>query len=385
MDVSLVRNIEKNNKEVPYFVRVDLSTEVIEPKEVFHIPVYWEPTVSRGIIKGLYNAEICGFRVEGGNFHQIVRLVYKLLPGLINMARLPTYIFVARRSRRIYPVYTIGDEVLVTTPGGPVFRHVELAKVRDYLSEYLHAVGELGSPGKSEALHVRGVRSTNLSLVRPVFYLKKRVPGENDFWAPVFPANDGRSIYTYAASARREVEIADGQEVLTLREIVAEALIADKRLKNGYDLRPDRLMPDYWARLQGTLTKNPLKLAMFDHHTGTNGSEIDLYKNGKLYLATEPRGEENRVGLFIGKDPADLRDRLVQDYLRRGLISTSEAVRVSSTRQKGKKELSGLDRLLAREAIEGLTGVKLEEPLKRVPALTANGGKTVEEVEAVEA
>jgi hypothetical protein len=347
MNLSLTRNLKKNKDALPYFVRVDLSTEVIEPNTIFHVPVYWQPAKAVGtIIKGLYSAEVCGFRVEAGNLPQIVRLVGRLLPGLINMARLPTYIFIARRSHRLYPVYTIDDEVLAATPGGPVFRHVELAKVRGYLSDYLHAVGELGAPGKSEALHVRGVRTTTLALIRPVFYLKKRIPGENEFWAPAFPANDDCHIYAYAASARHEVEIAGGQEVLALRDLVAQALMADKRLKHNHDLRPDRLLSDYWTRLQATVNQESVKLMVSDRHTTGNGHEISLYKNGKVYLAVEPRGEENRVGLFVGKTPTDLRDRLTKDYLRRGLIGNSEAVRIVSRRREMKRAASELDRLL---------------------------------------
>jgi hypothetical protein len=109
-------------------------------------------------------------------------------------------------------------------------------------------------------------------------------------------------------------------------------------------------MPDYWDRLAGTLTKEPLRLSVFDHQDATDIPEIDLYKNGKLFLATEPRGSEQRVGLFIGQTPTDLRDRLAQDYLRRGLIGTREAVRIVSTKRKEKAQ-TGLDRLLARETM----------------------------------
>jgi hypothetical protein len=349
MNLSLTRNADNITDTVPYFVRVDLSTEVIEPNTIFYVPIYWQSSEEVGtIIKGLYSAEICGFRVEAGNLHQIVRLVGMLLPALVNVARLPTYIFIARRSRQIYPVYTIGDEVFATTPGGPVFRDVELANVRRSLSEYLHAVDELGLPGKSETLHVRGVHTRSLMLIRPVFYLKKRVSGESEFWAPVFPSRDGAKIYTYAASARREVEIAGGQEVLALRDLVAEALIADKRLKHNHDLRPDRLMPDYWARLQATLTKDSVKLSVFNHEDISHSLEIEIYKNGKVFLAAEPRGSENRVGLFVGQNPAALRNRLAQDYLRRNLIGNPEAVRIVSAKTK-EKASSMLDRLLTRE------------------------------------
>jgi hypothetical protein len=347
MYLSLMRNIAEDKDVIPYFVCVDLSTEVVAPNPVFRLPVYWQRTDGRGsLIKERYNVEVCGFRIETGNIHQIVRLVEQLLPGLINMARLPTYIFIARRSRRMYPVYTIEDEVFVTTPGGPVFRHVELANVRRYLSEYLHEMGELGTPGKSETLHVRGVHTGSLALIRPVFYLKKRIPDENEFWAPVFPSLSGRMIYTYAASARREVEITGDQEVLALQDVVARALMADRRLKDKYDLRPDRLMPDYWARLRVTLTPEPLKLEVFDNNGTANGAKIDLYRSGGLQIAVETRSDENRFGLFLGRDTSDLRDRVARDYLRRGLIGSLESVRILPVRQKAQR-VSMLDRVLA--------------------------------------
>ena len=67
-----------------------------------------------------YNAEVCGWRVEAAGPSGLVEPVGRLLRGLTNAARLPTYVFVARRSRRHYPVYTVGDEVVAATPGGPV-------------------------------------------------------------------------------------------------------------------------------------------------------------------------------------------------------------------------------------------------------------------------
>lgn len=328
MPISLVRNTAKNHDSVPYLMRLDLSTEVIEPNTVFHVPVHLQRQAGQGIVKDIYSAEICGFRIEAGNLQNVVRLAERLVPGLINLARLPTYIFVARRSRRIYPVYTVGDEVFATTPGGPMFRHVELAKVREYLSEYLHAVGELGAPGKSETLHVRGVNTETLALVRPVFYLKKRVPGENEFWAPVFPSDDGQTIYTYAASAKREVPVTDGHEVLALRDVVAEALIADRRLRHPFDLRVDRLLPDYWARLQGALKPQPQQLL-----AGSSGGAalaLPIFRNAQVLLAAEERSDEGRWGLFVGASVEDLRNRVGQDLYRRGLIPGPEAVRVTT-------------------------------------------------------
>lgn len=348
MQPSLTRNIGKDKDVVPYFVRVDLATEVVEPNSVYRIPVYRQRTDDAGgNVKDLYSVEVCGFRIEAGNLNNILRLTGRVLPGLINMARLPTYVFIARHSRRMYPVYTIGDEVFATTPGGPVFRHVELANVRRYLSAYLHAVGELGGSRGSETLHVRGVHTTSLALIRPVFYFKKRIPGENEFWAPVFPADDGGSIYTYAASAKRRVASggrAGGGEVLALRDVVAEALIADGRLKHTYDLRPDRLMPDYWDRLHTTLHTTSHVLEVFSTNSAANGTTMEVYCDESVCIAVEVRSSENRFGLFVGENVYDLRDRVALDYFRRNLIGSPEAVRIAPARRA--ERTSMLDALL---------------------------------------
>lgn len=79
------------------------------------IPVYADD--------GGFNAELAGFRIESRDPEELGAMARPVLDALINLARLPTYVFVARRSRQLYPVYTAGDEVLATTPGGPVFRH----------------------------------------------------------------------------------------------------------------------------------------------------------------------------------------------------------------------------------------------------------------------
>ncbi len=111
-----------------------------------------------------------------------------------------------------------------------------------------------------ETLHVRGVDKNTLGLVRPIYYLKKRVPGEAEFWAPVFKSEDSRTIYTYAASAKREAPIDSGHEIMALHAMVAEALRKDGRLDNPYDLRSDRVFPDEAKDLLATLTLQPYQL-----------------------------------------------------------------------------------------------------------------------------
>lgn len=344
MQISLRRNTQPH-PTLRYFIDADLSRSVVVPQHVT-IAVHHRPiSTPQGILRELYTADLAGFRLQAGNVTNIVRMVQKLLPALVNYARLPDYVFIARRSQRIYPVYTIGDEVVATTPGGPAFRHVELAKVRAWLTDYMVEIGELGAPGKSEKLHVRGVSRQTLALLRPVFYLKKRIPGQTEFWAPVFEAEDGHSIYAYVASAKREVPIDGGHEVLAFREVCAEALIADRRLQDSFDLRPDRLMPNYWARLETTLKKEPLRLVV-SNSTGVQvNTELDLYRRGELVIAVEPRATEHRFGLFIGRDVTDVRDRAAQDLLRRGLISTPDAVHIAPIRPE-ERQLSLLDSVL---------------------------------------
>lgn len=327
MEIALRRNIQPH-ATLRFFVDADLSRFALRPQHVtvaVHVHPLDEP---QGIVRELYTADLAGFRLQAGNINNIVQMVRKLLPALVNYARLPDYVFIARRSQRIYPVYTIGDEVVATTPGGPTFRHVELAKVRRYLTDYMVRIGELGTPGKSEKLHVRGVSRATLALLRPICYLKKRIPGQPEFWAPVFEAEDGTSIYAYVVSARREASVENGGEVVLLRNVCADALIGDQRLVKSHDLRIDRLMPDYWARLRGRLTTEGLKLTVFDTDQAGDGSELPIYRDGDTLVAVETRTAEARYGLFFGQDAPAVRDRVAEDFVRRRLISSVDAVRI---------------------------------------------------------
>lgn len=319
MRLAIFKNGE-HASTAPYIMSVSLDGDVAPPDLNYHVPIFKE----NGAVNR-YNVEICGFRLEAEAPDDLYKPTAQLLNALINLARLPTYIFAAGHSMLIYPVYTDGDEVFATTPGGPVFRHVELAKVRSYLSDYLHTMQELGTPGATETLHVRGIDSNTLGLLRPVFYLKKRVLGETDFWAPVFKTPDGRSVYTYAASARRSVPVAAGREVMDLHAVVVDALIADRRLRDPLDLRPDRLFPANWAELQTYLQPQPYKL----RYLTPDRSELltlPLYRYGKSYLAAEHRVVENRHNLYLGEDPVDIRDRVAADLLRRKLIGSAAEV-----------------------------------------------------------
>ena len=319
MRISLEQNSSADRQTAPYFARIEIATMSIDLETVFRIPIYLKSVNGHN----LYVANLCGFEVDADTPEAALTLIERLLPGLLNFGRLPTYVFIARRSYKMYPVYTHRNEVFATTPGGPVFKHVELAKVREYLTDYLHEIGALGVPGRSEKLHVRGVRRSTLSLTRPLFYLKKRPQArdEHEFWAPVFATDDGRTIYTYAASGRREVEVDHGHEVFRLRTQVAQALIADRRLKQDYDLRADRLLPDYWLKVKPNLEEQSPKLAY-------NGAKFEMYQAGRTVLAVEYRAQEDRYSFYIGNNVDDLRDRAARDLLRRGLIKDTSAVHI---------------------------------------------------------
>jgi len=318
MKVFLEQNSDTNSNNQPFFAHIEVSNVSVDFNTRFRVPISQRVNGTTS-----YLAEICGFQVEAESPNAVILLIEKLVLELVNFARLPTYVFIARRSHKMYPVYTYGDEVFATTPGGPVFKHVELAKVREYLSDYMHTIGALGAPGASETLHVRGVHRETLGLVRPIFYLKKRPQGddENEFWAPVFPSKTGQSIYAYAVNGRREVDIDNGHEVLLLRSQVAQALVADKRLKEDYDLRADRLLPEYWERVKPNLEAVLSKLAY-------NGSQFDVYKEGKYLVAVEYRDREDRYSLYIGKGVDDLRERAAKDLIRRKLAKSVTDVSV---------------------------------------------------------
>ncbi|WP_420641278.1 hypothetical protein [Candidatus Leptofilum sp.] len=308
MRITLERNTAVNADQVPYLARVEIITSTVHAGSIFEIPIY---VAHQGTQKQFY-VKLLGVRLEREHPSELLAPIQERLVQLIHLARLPTYLFIARRARGIYPVYTIGSEVTATTPGGPIFRHVELAKVREYLTDYLHDAGILGAAGPSDKLHVRGVNMHTLALRRPLFYLKKRVPGEVDFWAPVFESGDGQKIYAYAADERREVVKSDGREVMLLCEAVATALLADGRLQQNYDLRADRLFPDQWDALQGLLKEDP--------PITVTGVALPCYRDDAVWLAVESRLEENRFGLYLGRTKAELEQRILADFLRRELV-----------------------------------------------------------------
>ncbi len=308
MKFTLESNSNNENHEiVPYYIHVDIEPPLVNTGPVLMIPV---KVRYRGVSK-TYVANICGFEITNSRPETLIDKLERFLPRLIALSRLPTYMFVARRAKSIYPVYTAGDEVFATIRGGPAFRHVELAKVREYLTDYLHSVGILGELGLSDKLHVRGINMHTLELRRPIFYLKKRIPGEVDFWAPVFESADMKRIYAYAASERREAPKTDGMEVLLLQKLVASALIQDNRLKDLYDLRPGRLFPENWEHLKGNLIpQEPINV---------RGIELPTYTNGDIMIALETRPEENRYSLYLGANINDLTQRAMADFARRGI------------------------------------------------------------------
>jgi hypothetical protein len=304
------RNIADDafSEAYPYITRVEIISATMDRGRVYQVPVFVR---YQGLQKS-FGVDICGFRLEAKKPHLLAPQIEKMLRGLILASRLPSYVFVARRARGVFPVYTIEDEVMATTKVGPVFRHVELAKVREYLTDFLHEANILGEKGKSDKLHVRGVSMRTLGLRRPVMYLKKRIPGETDFWAPVFQSSDGQDLYAYAASKRQEVSRQFDDEVLLIHKKVAEALQADNRLHQAFDLRPDRLMPAYWDRLKSTLQSRG--------QMEVGGILLDVYENGRFTIAVEARPDEERYGLFLGQNQADVRRRAKQDFTRRGMV-----------------------------------------------------------------
>lgn len=308
ISVTLERNSGPDRLTIPYIAYVECHS-IINRGPEFQIPIR---AAYVGMKKTL-SVEVAGFRLMTEHLNAIPALVERLIEGVARSARIPHYVFIARDAGTIFPVYTIGDEVLAPTPNGPLFQHVELALVRDRLSEYLHDIKVLGANGRTDKFHVRGVHRNSLQLIRPKFYLKKRISGETDFWAPVFASVDSPRIYAYASNARREATIDNGREVLVLRELVANVLTDDGRLADPFDLRPDRMFADTWEQLASTLEKQ-------DEDISVNGVSLPVYKDvSGTMMALEIRPNEERYSLYLGSDRDDVEARAKYDFSRRGI------------------------------------------------------------------
>lgn len=308
IEITLERNTGPDRLTMPYFAHIHCP-DVINRDPDFIVPV----RAAYIGMKKTFSVETAGFRMITERMAAIPTNVEKLLKGIVRGGRVPHYVFIARDAGTVYPVYTIDDVVVAPTPNGPLFEHVELAKVRERLTDYLHSIRVLGKNGRNDKLHVRGVHRRTLQLVRPKFYLKKRVPGETDFWAPVFASIDSPRIYAYAASDRREANLNDGREVLVLRDLVAKLLKREHRLNNTYDLRPDRLFPDTWEALSEHLER-------CEHDLDVNGFPLPTYTTeGGVYIALEQRLDEERYSLYMGVDRDDVTEQATRDFLRRGI------------------------------------------------------------------
>lgn len=321
MDIVLEKNNTDTRKIIPYTVYIELSPVKASFDSQFHVPIYLK------FIRGQnhYVAEICGLQMQENSPQAILNTIKKVAPTLENLGRMPTYVFIARHSLRVYPVYTSRNENLgLTVSGGPVVRHIELACVRDRVARYLNKTHILGKSGEYEKLHVRGVHQKSLGLVRPIFYLKKRplTPLDAEFWTPVFPSDENDALYAYVLDKKYQVNEDSGHEVFRLRSQISQALIANRRLSQDLDLRIDRLLPDYWAKLQTKLESLTSKLSYRD-------KTLDMYQTDALLVAVERRADEDRYSLYIGHNPEDLRQRAGQDLARRGFINDPAEVKLT--------------------------------------------------------
>ena len=310
MRFTVKENTGRECERFPYYIQVEIISPTINLSSNLHIPVFVQETTD----EKFYTAEACGYQVHAVDLNELPHQVDRLIRSLMVTGRLPSYVFIARHGNHIYPVYTVGDEVTTAVPNGPAFRHIELAKIREYLEDYLFTSGVLGAKDDRDKLHIRGVHRKSLALVRPICYLKKRAVGEETFWSPVFLTEDGSHIYTFAASAKREVPIAAGREFLNIQRIVAEVLITDKRLSKPHDLRIDRLFPEQLAQVLSHFQAKDETLIV-------EGISLPLYRFEDGLIAVEDRPEEDRYSLFFGQGLDDLQDRIERSFKRRGILA----------------------------------------------------------------
>ncbi|MCB0191749.1 MAG: hypothetical protein KDJ65_07385 [Anaerolineae bacterium] len=323
MEAFLEKNNAENRRTIPYYITIKLA-----PITTSHFPTRYQIPIYLKPIRGQnhYTAELCGLNVQESSPQSVLNTINKVAPTLVNLNRMPTYVFIARHSLKVYPVYTNRKENLgLTVPNGPVARHVELAYVRDRVGKYLNDIHVLGRSGEYEKLHVRGVHQKTLALVRPIFYLKKRPlsPKDTEFWTPVFPSDESASIYAYVLDKKYEVSEETGNEVFQLRSQVSRALIGKKRLSEDFDLRADRLLSDYWAKLETKLEPLPEKLIY-------NNATLPLYQHQGRLIAVEKRADEDRYSLYLGHDREDLRQRAGNDLARRSIINDLAAVELTT-------------------------------------------------------
>lgn len=309
-----------------YVTHIEGLQEGLQKQRELHIPL--STFKQNGQL--CYRAALGGHYLQATNPSELAGLIRRWLASVIHFGRLPDYVFIARKIGLMYPVYTVGSEVCaVVSNSGPVFRHVELAKVREYLRDYLRSLPNFQT---GDPLHIRGIHQRTLALKRPALYFRKRIFRQTEFWAPVFENTAGDALYAYAVNARREAPKTNGLEILQLHQQVSQALQNDHRLEQACDLRLERLQAAYWFRLKAKLTSLPEEIIVAGQALSAYQSPLTpsrflvveaCQETPAAATPTEAPSDAVRYNLFLGDSLEDAHRRVIQDFIRRKMITTA--------------------------------------------------------------
>ena len=145
--------------------------------------------------------------------------------------------------------FTLSATKCLQRPGGPQFRHVELAWVREYLTDYLNTIGILGN-GSQDDRCTYGVDTTTLEMIRPLFYFEengwrgRRISGHRFSFRPKLkPIRPPFTLYVASGPAAQHLRCCARHSGIA-RHRCRSADRRQKRLNASYDLRIDRIFAE---------------------------------------------------------------------------------------------------------------------------------------------
>ncbi len=284
----------------------------------FRVPVFFEQVRIDGTLRERYRARIWGCRCEATAIPDFREQAEDVFRALEYADRLPPYAL--QRSEphdsALIPIYPWGEGWRVHEPDGPILEAMDLGTLRQRVADaYGLPVG---------AVQVR-VLSEELAWVPPVAVFR---PMEGSiFYLPV--AWSGTSWRLHLAGAPLSAP-GDGAGIWSLWKVVAA-----RGLERGWLRVPEDLVLEVWSAAAWEVLTSAMPEAIAGLRFYATGPQLravllPVYRREDGWVAVYT--EEDRWTVFMGRDPADLRQRVGEALCAAGCLADPQALRLEMKR-----------------------------------------------------
>ncbi|WP_448601092.1 hypothetical protein [Thermoflexus hugenholtzii] len=284
----------------------------------FRVPVFCEQVRINGMLRERYRARIWGCPCEGATIPDFREQAEGVFRALEYAGRLPLYAF--KRSGpyepALVPIYPWGEGWRVHEPDGPILEAMDLGTLRQRVAD-AH-----GLP--VEAVQVR-VLSEELAWVPPAAVFRPAVGWGP--WMPVAWCGTGWRLQLVGAPLSAP---GDGTGIWSLWEAVAAHGLARGWLRVPEDLALEVWSAAAWEGLASALPEETARLRFYKRGERLRAVLLPVYRREDGWVAVYT--EEDRWTVFMGRDLADLRQRVGEALHATGCLADPQALHLEMKR-----------------------------------------------------